>query len=118
MTQAELDKVKTNQILSLPGQWETNSSVNSSVVNLVKYDLPDDYYQSYDRSVRNLSLKDVQEVSKMVVKPDAVNWFMVGDRSKVADKLDELGFDAIIEIDADGNPKMPAMKAPEKDLKN
>lgn len=118
VTQAELDKVKTNQILSLPGQWETNSSVNSSVVNLVKYDLPDDYYQSYDQSVRNLSLKDVQEVSKMVVKPDAVNWFMVGDRSKVADKLDELGFDAIIEIDADGNPKMPAMKAPEKDLKN
>ncbi|WP_281543097.1 insulinase family protein [Maribacter aestuarii] len=118
VTQAELDKVKTNQILSLPGQWETNSSVNSSVVNLVKYDLPDDYYQSYDQSVRNLSLKDVQEVSKMVVKPDAVNWFMVGDRSKVADKLDELGFDAIIEIDADGNPKMPAMKTPEKDLKN
>ena len=43
---------------------------------------------------------------------------MVGDRSKVADKLDDLGFDVIMEIDADGNPKMPAMKAPEKDLKN
>lgn len=118
VTQAELDKVKTNQVLSLPGQWETNSSVNSSVVNLIKYDLPDDYYQSYDQSVRNLSLKDVQDVSKLVVKPDAVNWFMVGDRAKVADKLDKLGFDAIIEIDADGNPKVPAMKTPEKDMKN
>lgn len=118
VTKEELDKVKTNQVLSLPGQWETNSAVNSSVANLVKYDLPDDYYQSYDQNVRNLSLKDVQDVSKMVVKPDAVNWFMVGDRAKVADKLDELGFDAIIEIDADGNPKMPAMKAPEKDIKN
>lgn len=118
VTQEELDKVKTNQVLSLPGQWETNSSVNSSVSNLVKYGLPDDYYQSYDQSVRNLSLKDVQDVSKAVVKPEAVNWFMVGDRAKVVDKLDELGFDAIIEIDADGNPKVPAMKTPEKDIKN
>jgi len=118
VTQEELDKVKTNQILSLPGQWETNSSVNSSVVNLVKYDLPDDYYQNYDGNVRNLSLKDVRDVSKSVVKPEAVNWFMVGDRAKIADKLDELGFDAIIEIDADGKPKMPAMREANSDIKN
>lgn len=118
VTQEELDKVKTNQVLRLPGQWETNSSVNSSVVDLVKYDLPDDYYQNYDSNVRNLSLKEVRDVSKSVVKPDAVNWFMVGDRAKIADKLDELGFDAIIEIDADGKPKMPAMKESDSDIKN
>ncbi len=118
VTQEELDKVKTNQILSLPGQWETNSAVNSSMVNLIKYDLPDDYYQNYDSSVRNLSLKDVREVSKAVVKPDAVNWFMVGDRAKIADKLDGLGFDNIIEIDADGNPKVPAVKETNTDIKN
>ncbi|MFH6603974.1 M16 family metallopeptidase [Maribacter algicola] len=118
VTQEELDKVKTNQILSLPGQWETNSSVNSSLSNIVNYNLPDDYYQSYDSNVRNLSLKDVQEVSKEVVKPDAVNWFMVGDRAKIAEKLDGLGFDNIIEIDADGNPKVPAIKQPDTDIKN
>ena len=118
VTQAELDKVKTNQILSLPGQWETNSAVNNSMVNIIKYDLPDDYYQNYDSSVRNLTLKDVQEVSKAVVKPEDVNWFMVGDRAKIAAKLDGLGFDNIIEIDADGNPKVPAMKEPNTDIKN
>ncbi|WP_419211285.1 M16 family metallopeptidase [Maribacter sp. X9] len=118
VTQEELDKVKTNQILSLPGQWETNSAVNSSVVNIIRYNLPDDYYQSYDANVRNLTLKDVRDVSKAVVKPDAVNWFMVGDRSKIAEKLDELGFDAIIEIDADGNPKIPAVKDAKRDIKN
>lgn len=118
-TQEELDKVKTNQILKLPGQWETNSAVNSSVANLVNFNLPDDYYQSYDASVRGLTLADIQSVSKKVVKPEAVNWFMVGDRAKIADKLDELGFDNIIEIDADGNPIVPAMKEQEKiDIKN
>ncbi|NJB70047.1 putative Zn-dependent peptidase [Saonia flava] len=117
-TQAELDKVKTNQILSLPGQWETNNAVNSSVINIVKYGLPDDYYQGYDDEVRNLSLQDVKSVSNKVVKPEAVNWFMVGDRAKIASKLDELGFDAIIEIDADGNPITPALQEIETDIKN
>ena len=102
-TREELDKVKTNQVLKLPGQWETNSSVNASVANLIRYDLSDDYYQKYDQNVRNLSLDDVQKVSTEVVDPSAVNWFMVGDRAKIASKLDELGFDNIIEIDADGN---------------
>ena len=117
-TQEELDKVKTNQVLKLPGQWETNSAVNSSVANLVRFDLPDDYYQKYDQNVRNLSIADINKVSNTVVKPDAVNWFMVGDRAKIASKLDELGFDNIIEIDADGNPIEPTVKEPEMEIKN
>ncbi|NER11369.1 Predicted Zn-dependent peptidase [Muriicola jejuensis] len=117
-TQAELDKVKTNEILRLPGQWETNSAVNSSVANIVRYGLKDDYYQTYDQNVRNLTLKDVIDVSKKVVKPGEVNWFMVGDRAMIAEKLDQIGFDAIIEIDADGNPVTPAIKDPPKEIKN
>ncbi|EAR01473.1 M16 family metallopeptidase [Maribacter sp. HTCC2170] len=117
-TKEELDKVKTNQVLKLPGQWETNSAVNSSVSNLVRFNLPDDYYQKYDENVRNLSISDIKKVSKTVVKPDAVNWFMVGDRAKIASKLDELGFDNIIEIDADGNPLEPAIEEPKKEIKN
>ncbi len=115
VTQEELDKVKTNQILALPGQWETNSAVNNSLYNIVKYDLPDDYYQTYDANIKNLSLSDLKSVSNKMVKPDEVNWFMVGDRAKVADKLDELGFDSIIEIDADGNVLSPEIKMPEKE---
>ncbi|TMU56660.1 M16 family metallopeptidase [Flagellimonas algicola] len=117
-TQQELDKVKTNQVLSLPGQWETNSAVNTSIRNLLRYNLPDDYYETYDQNVRSLSLDDVRKVSTQVVKPEAVNWFMVGDRAKIASKLDELGFDNIIEIDADGNPLVPAVQQPETELKN
>lgn len=117
-TQEELDKVKTNQVLSLPGQWETNSAVNNSVANLVRYNLPDDYYKKYDQNVRSLSLSELHEVGKEVVKPEAVNWFMVGDRAKIASKLDELGFDEIIEIDADGKPLVPAMTNEKKEIQN
>ncbi|HSI68839.1 MAG TPA: insulinase family protein, partial [Gillisia sp.] len=118
-TQEELDKVKTNKVLALPGQWETNASVNSSLYNLVKYNLGDDYYQNYDANVRNLQLGDLHKVSKMVVKPEEVNWFVVGDRAKIATRLDELGFDSIVEIDPDGNPLTPAVTGQNSpDLKN
>jgi zinc protease len=117
-TQKELDKVKTNQVLKLPGQWETNGAVNSSLYNLVKYNLPDDYYQKYDANVRSLSLIELQNVSKKAVKPNAVNWFMVGDKAKISEKLNELGFDNIIEIDADGNPINQFINSKiEKDIK-
>ena len=117
-TAEEVEKVKTNEVLKLPGRWETNASVNGSLSNIVRYDLPDDYYQKYDENVRNLTLEDVINVSKQVVKPGEVNWFMVGDRAKIASKLDELGFDAIIEIDADGNPLQPAIPEMKPDIKN
>ncbi|MCR9228207.1 MAG: insulinase family protein [Flavobacteriaceae bacterium] len=117
-TSEELEKVKTNQVLKLPGQWETNGSVNSSVRSLIRYNLPDDYYQKYDQNVRNLSVDDIRKVSNDVVQPGKVNWFMVGDRAEIIDKLDALGFDNIVEIDADGNPKKPAVKSTETDIKN
>ncbi|MDT0621653.1 M16 family metallopeptidase [Croceitalea vernalis] len=116
-TMEEVEKVKTNQVLKLPGQWETNSSVNASVRNMIRYNLPDDYYQNYDKNVRELSVEDVRKVSKQVIKPEAVNWFMVGDRAKIASKLDQLGFDNIIEIDADGKPIVPAVKT-DTEIKN
>ncbi|MGI9546307.1 MAG: M16 family metallopeptidase [Flavobacteriaceae bacterium] len=117
-TKEELDKVKTNQVLKLPGQWETNRSVNNSLANIFRYSLEDDYYQTYDDEVRKLSLEEVIDVSNQVVKPEEVNWFVVGDRAKIASKLDELGFDAIIEIDADGNPIVPAVQNEDMQIKN
>lgn len=117
-TKEELEKVKTNQVLKLPGQWETNSSVNSSVRNLIRYNLPDDYYQKYDQNVRTLSVDDIRKVSNQVVKPEKMNWFMVGDRAEIISKLDELGFDSIIEIDADGNMLKPTVEPIKSDIKN
>ena len=103
-TKEELDRVKSNQILKLPGQWETNNAVNASLYNLVKYKLSHDYYQKYNDNIRNISLKDLQEVSFQSVKPENLNWFIIGDKSKIGPSLAAIGFDKIVEIDADGNP--------------
>jgi len=90
-------------VLQLPGLWETNSSVAGSLVEKVTYNLSDDYFKTYDAKVRNLTRDELQQLSAQVVKPDQVNWFVVGDKSKIIDNLKETGYE-IIEVDPDGNP--------------
>jgi len=102
-TQEEFDKTKNNEVLSLPGQWETLNSVESSMANMVKFNLPDDYYQSYASTVNNLSLKDVREVANKTVDPSRVTWLVVGDREKVMKEIQDLGYGEVILIDSDGN---------------
>src|SRR5258706_3953362 len=47
ITTEEFDRNKSNVILQLPGQWETNRAVRQSLVTMSKYSLADDYYKTY-----------------------------------------------------------------------
>ncbi|MEM7106129.1 MAG: pitrilysin family protein [Bacteroidota bacterium] len=105
ITQDEFDKTTQNTILQLPGSWETNAAVMGSLSEIVQYDLPDDYYKNYDQEVRNLTVEQVRELTNKMIKPKDIVYFLVGDQSKVIDKLKELDLEIII-LDANGNPKI------------
>ncbi|HEY0744921.1 MAG TPA: pitrilysin family protein [Chryseosolibacter sp.] len=107
MTQEEFDRTKNNTVLQLPGRWETNGAVSGSIEEIVKYGLPDDYYKTYDKNVRALTLDEVRKVSKQIVSPEKLTWFVVGDKEKIMSGLKEVGFSEIIAIDPDGNPIKP-----------
>jgi zinc protease len=101
MTQAEFDKTQQNTALGFAGMWETNGAVNSSARQLVKYNLPDDYWQKQEAAVRALTLADAHKVAKSVVKPDQMAWFIVGDKAKITESLKTLNLE-IIELDTNG----------------
>lgn len=107
MSQEEFDRTKNNTVLKLPGRWETNGAISNSIQEIVKYGLPDDYYKTYDKNVRALSLEDVRKVSKQLVNPAKLTWFVVGDKEQIMGGLKEVGFNEIIAIDADGKPLQP-----------
>ena len=102
VTTEEFNRVQKNMTMQLPGMWETNSSVSGSITEQVKFNLGDDYYKTYDAKVRKLTQDELQQLSKQVVKPDQVDWFVVGDKSKILNSLKETGY-TIIEVDPDGN---------------
>jgi zinc protease len=99
----EFEKDKQNQILSLPGSWETMGSVGGSLSEIVVYNLPDDYFAKYSSNVSALNLDEVKDSAGKFVKPANLIWVVVGDRSKIEEGVKSLGFGEIKYIDGDGN---------------
>ncbi|MGA2269246.1 MAG: pitrilysin family protein [Bryobacteraceae bacterium] len=90
-TDAELARVKASETLRLPGSRETIDRVMNSVEDLVRYDLPEDYYQTYAGKVRALTLADIGKSAREVVQPNHLIWVVVGDRAKIEAGIRELG---------------------------
>ena len=103
VTDDELLKVQNSMTLELPGSWETNSAVAHSIANIVRFGLPEDYYDTYAHRVRALTKDDVEGAARTVVHPDQLTWVVVGDRSKIEPGIRELGYGDIKFIDSDGN---------------
>ena len=95
--------MKDNNTLSLPGRWETANAVLRDIEEIVTYDLPDNYWDTYADNVRNLSLDQIVESANDVIKPHNLVWVVVGDREKIEPRINELEFDEIIYLDVDGN---------------
>ena len=102
-TEAEFIKVQKNELLKLPGTWETDDHVLGAVFDLVMFGLPDDYYQQYPLKIMNMTRAEVVQAAKILVKPDHVVWVIVGDRSKIEPSLRELDIADFHYMDADGN---------------
>ena len=103
-TDDELDKVKKNAILQLPGRFETKSSLRGALSRIWMFDLSPDYWETYAGEVRAITLDDIQRVARDVIRPDQMVWVVVGDRAQVESGLKELEFGELTLIDTDGNP--------------
>ncbi len=103
-TDEELSKVQASNTLSLPGRWETAGAVLRDLSQLVTYDLPDNYWDNYADSVRNLNLQQIDEAADDVIKPDKLTWVVVGDRAKIEESIRNLELGKIGFLNAEGKP--------------
>jgi len=102
-TEAEVAQAKAGQTLTLSGRWETLGAVTGSVVEIVQYDLDDDYYQRYASEVTALDTDRVARAAQALVRPDNVVWVVVGDLSQIEEGIRALNLGPLDVIDADGN---------------
>ncbi len=103
-TAEELARVQDQRTLTLPGRWETNRAVMADIVQMVRYGLPDDHWETYAGAVRSLSLAEIRAEADRVLQPDRMIWVVVGDRARIEESVRELDLAEIRFIDADGNP--------------
>jgi zinc protease len=104
LSQEELEKIQANETLSLPGSRETQNAVGNSIVDLVQFGLPDDYYETYAGKVRALKTTDMAEAAHLVVHPDNLTWVIVGDRAKIEAGVREVNLGELHLLDAQGKP--------------
>ncbi|HEV7238030.1 MAG TPA: pitrilysin family protein [Thermoanaerobaculia bacterium] len=104
ITADELAMAKSNLTLALPGSWETANAVGNAIGDMVRFNLPVDYYETYAGKVKSTTLNDMNQAAMEVVRPDNLIWVIVGDRSKIEKGIRELGYGEIRFMDADGKP--------------
>jgi zinc protease len=102
VTEEELNKVKDNNTLSLPGRWETIRAISNDLSEIITYGLADDYWDKYSNNVRNLTRKRLIDAAASTIKPENLIWVIVGDRSKIEDKISALSSQDIKILDRNG----------------
>lgn len=106
-TTEERTKAVRDVSLGLAGSWETMAAVSDSLLEIVRYKLPDSYFQTYASRLEALSAEDLSSAAKTVVRPDTLTWVVVGDRAKIEASLRELNWAPVEVLDADGKTIQP-----------
>ncbi|MFL6415495.1 MAG: M16 family metallopeptidase [Bryobacteraceae bacterium] len=97
---SELDKVKQQQILELPGAHETMNAVGNLFGDLLQLGLPLDYYNGYVSRVRALTAAELETCARELLIPEKMIWMIVGDRATLEPALRDLGIGDVIGMEA------------------
>jgi zinc protease len=103
-TEPEVATSKRRSTLTLPGRWETARAVARDIAELVRFDLPDDYWNGYAGLVGGLDVAEVNAVAKRLLAPERMTWVVVGDLEVIEAEVRALGLGEVRIVDVDGNP--------------
>ena len=105
MPPKELEGARNSQILSLPGQFDTNKAIGASLSNVFVYDLGLDYYNGLAKRFAAVSATDAQAVVKKYLKPENLIVVGVGDKARIEPQFGKLKMKLgpVEYRDADGN---------------
>jgi len=98
----ELDMVKKFLVGSFPLQIETPNQIASKVIDLELYDLPRDFYDTFNDGVETITAQDLLRVAQKYLHPDRAAIVVSGNSKEIASKLQKFG--PVDVVDADGSP--------------
>lgn len=93
----DLQLAKNSNAGGFARSLESPQTLARYALNIVKYNLPADYYETYLEKLEAVSVADISAMAKKYIKPSNANIVVVGNKDEVADKLKK--FDANGELD-------------------
>jgi zinc protease len=101
----ELAFAREQIIRGFPGRFETTSDVAGTLVEMVIFGLPDDYFANYTAKVDAVTKADANRVARTYLNPGHFTILVVGDHARVEPGLKSLPYAQVINaIDPEGNP--------------
>lgn len=76
---------------------EDPRTVARFALNIERYDLPDDYYETYLQKVDEVTADDIRKMAEKYLKPDRGVVLAVGNASKIEDKMKKFSPDQTVE---------------------
>jgi len=102
LTDEEVKDSKANMVKSFPNQFETLGGVAGQLVQMLRFNLPEDEWQTYVSRVNAIDGATATKAAKEYLHPDDVLIVVVGDRAKIEPGLKELELGDIVNIDSGG----------------
>jgi zinc protease len=103
ITETELKDEQAQATLSLPGTFETVRQLSGAYGDILQYNLPEDYFNTYTAKILAVTPAEANEVAKKYILAGHLIWLVVGDMSKVEAGIRQLNIGEIHKINADGN---------------
>ena len=104
ITHAELSLATSYLDGVFPIRYETTDAIAGALATLVRYELPDDFYDTYRQHVRAVSTDEVLRVAREHLHPEALQMLVVGDPENVQEQLEALRFGPVTLYDTEGRP--------------
>jgi zinc protease len=102
VTEEELKRFKSQQVLRMAGARESLGAVSGLIKDSMVLGLPDDFYDVYPGRVDALRIADISDAAKTVLDANRLVWVIVGDRKKIEPDVRALSIGDVHVIDADG----------------
>ncbi|MGE3844369.1 MAG: M16 family metallopeptidase [Vicinamibacterales bacterium] len=100
----EFASTMRNQLMGLPGRFETLDALEAAAVDLVNLGYADDYFAEYANRVRSLDESALASAGRRFIRPESLTWVVIGDLKQIESGLRGLGFGEVVRLDADGRP--------------
>jgi zinc protease len=104
ITAGELNDAQANETLGLPGSFETAGQLSGAYSSILRYQLPEDYYNTFTTKALALTPEQANALAARTITPGKMVWVVVGDMGKVEDGIRKLNLGEVRKIDLDGNP--------------
>ncbi|MFQ5798024.1 MAG: M16 family metallopeptidase [Bacteroidota bacterium] len=94
----ELTRAKNYLALGYPDNFQSVAQIARQLSEIVVYNLPDDYFNSYIQNVLAVSKGDVTRVAREYLDPAKVTIVVVGDRKKIEKSVHDLKLGSLVEM--------------------